>query len=341
MKTLITTLSCLVAFTSAYSHSSDFDSAQIYYQKGIDEITAKRYMVASTYLNKAVQFNPNYEEAYLKDAYVNLEMRKTDIAKTLFLKVYAINPNNTDAVKELMNLFYSYHQYDKAMEFATKCKTCDNEKIIALCNYELEDYGSAITGLQKVLAKNPTDAEANYTMARCYLEMQEELKAVPYYQKAVATDPSKTTWIYELGLIYYNNNDFSRAIEMFNKAADNGYPKSNDFNENLGYAYIYNGDFDKGEPLLLNILARKPGERDILRELADAFYKHKQYNKALSYCQKLMEIDMKDAKALYQAGLCFQKKGEKDKGQKMCDAAIELDPSLSSLKQKTTDFSGL
>ena len=33
-------------------------------------------------------------------------------------------------------------------------------------------------------------------------------------------------------------------------------------------------------------------------------------------------------------GLCYQKKGEKAKGQQLCDKAIEMDPSLASLKQK-------
>jgi len=332
-------MSCLVVFTSAYS--SDFDSSQIYYQKGIDELTARRYMVASAYLEKAVQLNPNYEDAYLKDAYVNLEMHRMDNAKALFLKVYEIDPNNVDAIKQLTTIFYNYHQYDKAMEFAKKINSCDNDRIIALCNYELEDYGNAETGLKKVLTKDPNDALVNYTLARCYLDMAEELKAIPYYQKAIAIDPANNSWMYELGLIYYNNGDFVHTIEMLNKAADNGYIKSNDFNENLGYAYIYNGNFDKGEPLLLNILSRKPGEKDILRDLADAFYKYKQYDKSLEYCQKLMEIDMKDAKALYQAGLCFQKKGQKDKGEKMCDAAIELDPSLASLKQKVDQGMGM
>jgi hypothetical protein len=32
--------------------------------------------------------------------------------------------------------------------------------------------------------------------------------------------------------------------------------------------------------------------------------------------------------------LCFQKKGQKDKGQAMCDKAIELDPSLNKMKHQ-------
>ena len=68
--------------------------------------------------------------------------------------------------------------------------------------------------------------------------------------------------------------------------------------------------------------------------MAQALYEQRQYDKSLTYCQKLMEIDDKDAKALYQAGLCFQKKGEKDRGQQMCDKAIQLDPSLENLRRK-------
>ena len=39
----------------------------------------------------------------------------------------------------------------------------------------------------------------------------------------------------------------------FQEAAEKGYIQSNDFKENLGYACIYSGEFDKGEALLLSI----------------------------------------------------------------------------------------
>ena len=133
---------------------------------------------------------------------------------------------------------------------------------------------------------------------------------------------------------YYNNDNYKNAVVSFNKAADNGFIRGNDFNENLGFAYIYSGEFEKGETLLNEIVARKPGDKELLRDISTAFYESKMYDKCLDYCQKLMEMDMKDGKALYQAGLCFQKMGQKDKGQAMCDQAIELDPSLAGKRQK-------
>jgi tetratricopeptide (TPR) repeat protein len=119
------------------------------------------------------------------------------------------------------------------------------------------------------------------------------------------------------------------------KAKDNGYPQSADFIENYGYANVFAGNFGEGEKLLLGLLEKKPNNKELLRDMAEAYYSNKLYDKSLDVCQKLMEMDMNDGKALYQAGLCFQKKGQKDKGQKMCDKAIEMDPSLANLRQKS------
>ena len=334
MKTIATLTIYLLAAGSLFSQVND--SAKVYYQKGLDEKNAHHFLVASKYFDKAVQFDPKFTAAYLENGYANIEMRKTDIAKAHFFKVYELDPSNTEAMKQLTDLYYSYRQFQKAIELASKCKNCDNAKrVIAMSNFQLEDYGNSVKGLTDVLAKNPADAEATYTLGRSYLEMEQYKQAIPYYSKAIQLDATKNVWMYELGLIYYNQNDFKNAAVFFGKAADAGYTQTNDFAENLGYAYIYSGEFEKGEKLLLGILAKKPGNKDILRDIAQAYYDHKMFDKSLEYCQKLMEMDSKDAKALYQAGLCFQKKGQKDKGQAMCDKAIEMDPSLASLRQKS------
>ena len=93
----------------------------------------------------------------------------------------------------------------------------------------------------------------------------------------------------------------------------------------INYAFfkpLPNGQVVAGDPYTDNLI------------LLGSQNQQKQYDKSLAYCQKLMELDAKDGKALYQAGLCFQKKGQKDRGQQMCDKAIEMDPSLTSLRRK-------
>jgi len=325
---------CLLVYSSAYSQNTD--SSEIYFQKGIEEKTAKRFLVASTWFDKAISANSKFKQAYIESGYVNIEMRKTDKAMLQFNKVLEIEPNNTVATKELMDLYYNYRMFGKAKEMANKCSSCLNsEKIKAMCSYHDEDYGAAVKGLTSYLSKNPGDAEATYTLARSYLDMEDYKNAVPNYNKAVLLDGEKNVWMYELGLLYYNQEDYKNAVVFFTKAAEKGYPQKSDFQENLGYAYMFSGQTEQGEKMLLDLLQKKPNNKDLLRDMAESFYNGKMYQKSLNYCQKLMEMDANDGKALYQAGLCFQKMGQKEKGQGMCDKAIEMDPSLNGLRQKS------
>lgn len=328
-------LSVILLAVSCPLFAQDGDSASFYFQKGTEEKNAKRYLVATKNFDKAIKFNPKYTAAYIENGYAHLEMRKTDAAITNFTKANELEPANNIAINELMNLYFNYRQYAKAVEYAHKCKDCANaEKVIAVSYFQQEDYGKAEKTLLALVGKNAGDAEINYTLGRCYLEMEQEKNAIFYYEKAVQIDTSKATWLHELALLCYTVNDYKKAVVYFNKAANNGFAQGNDFKENLGFSYLYAGDADNGEKVLLDVISRKPGNKDLYRDMAQAYFDTKAYDKSLEYCQKLMELDANDAKALYQAGMCFQKKGQKDRGQAMCDKAIQMDPSLSKMRKQ-------
>ncbi len=305
----------------------------------MDEKTEGRYQVAANSFEKAIELNPNYIDAYIENGRVNKAMKRTDVSKANFVKAFELDKNNESAIIELMEVYFNYRQFQEAVDIAKKCHSCgDRDRIIAMSYFQMEDYGNAEKILLTLVEKTPQDAEVTYTLARTYLEMGQEKRAIPYYSKAVSLNESKGSWSNELGLIYYNNSNFKEAVNAFNKAAANGINRTNDFNENLGFAYIYSGDVENGEKLINTIIARKPGNTELLRDVAQAFYDSKKYDKCLEYCQKLMEINMKDGQALYQAGLCFQKKGEVSRGQQMCDKAIELDPSLAGKRTKKMEM---
>ena len=333
MKKLLALLTVAAFAVSVSAQISD--SSQFYFQKGMEEKKAKHYLVASSHFTKAIELNPGFIDAYIENGYANNEMRKTDAAKADFTKALELDPQNETAVKELTNIYFNYRQYQNALDLAQKCKTCSNkERIIAMCYYHMEDYGKAEKLLLALVNKNPKDAEITYTLASNYLFMGLEPKAITWYENAVQLDNKKSKWFFELGLLYSNTNNYKKAVAAYTKAAELGFTRGNDFNENLGFAYVYSGDFANGEKLLTDLVSRRPGDKELIRDVAGAFFDSKNYDKALDYCQKLLEMDMKDGKALYQAGLCFQKKGMVERGMQMCDKAIELDPSLGGLKSK-------
>jgi tetratricopeptide (TPR) repeat protein len=311
------------------------DSADFYFGKGMESKKARIYLVASQAFEKAVGFDKRFAAAYFENALVLMEMKKNEAAIRNFTKAHEINPADKATIRQLMDLHYNYRQFTKAIEFANKCTDCPNSsRIIGMGFYRQEDYLKAEKYLMTAISKDPSDAEATYTLARSYVDMDLYTKAIPYYEKAVQLDKSKPLWQYELGLIHFNLTNYKASVASLNNALANGYKPGDDFNENLGYSSLYSGQYEKGEKLLMGIWMKKPGNTDLLRDMAEVLYQQKQYDRSLTYCQKLMEINMDDSRALYQAGLNFIKKGNKDKGQQMCDRAININPSLASLRRE-------
>jgi len=333
MKNIFTSIFLITA--APLMAQTNSDSADVYFKNGQTASAERKWLSANQHFEKAIQFNPQLADAYLANASALKEMRKITKAKENYEKLYELQPQHPEAIRELMEFNYNYRRFDDAIAFAKQCNNCPSaNRITGMSFYHQEDYGSAEKYLLVAIKKDPQDAEATYTLARTYLDMEEYKRAVPWYEKAVNLPAAKSSWMYELGLLYYNNNDYKNAVVSFEKAATNGYETKNDFNENLGFASLYAGEYEKGEKLLTAVLKRKPNNKTLIRDMSEIFYGQKQYDKSLEYCQMLMELDPNDGKALYQAGLNFQKKGQKDRGQQMCDKAIEMDPSLNSLRKK-------
>ena len=318
------------------------DSAQFYFKKGMDEKAARRYLVAAAYFDKSIKYDGKNVQTFIQNGQVDLEMRKIDAAAGNFSKAYSLDPSNPLVVKELTTLFFNNRQFQKAIDLAQKCNSCpDAERIIAMSYFNLEDYGKAITGLQKYFARKSDDSEVAYFLGKSYLEMEDFKKAIPWYQKAVTLDASKNVWMYELGLIFYTTNNFPEALKYFKMAEAAGYVRSNDFLENIGFSYLNTGDVENGLKNLQTVLSHKPKDKELLANISQAMYSSKKYDDALVYYQKLLELNPKDANALYMAGMTFQKKGQKERGQSMCDEAIKLDPSLAKNRQKRGENVGL
>jgi len=233
-------------------------------------------------------------------------------------------------------------QNDDVIQYATKLKQVDAaakvNAVIGKVYYEQDNYGDAIQYLTAAQKEEPANAEVPYMIARSYGDMLNYKQAIPFFEKAISLDTSKNNWLYELGLICYAMHDDKNALKYILLAGDKGYKKDNDYFENLGIAYLNIGNLDEGVKILNEILKKKPSDLNILNMVAEAYYYKGKFSDAMNYWDTILGYDKTNASALYMIGMCYQKKGEKDKGVRLCDKAIEMDPSLASLKQKKLDM---
>lgn len=283
---------------------------------------------------------------------ITIELANTYIAQNRYaegrekyLLADKLKPNEPLVVENLAELSFNLRKWDDAIRYAQKAQQMKVSKpmsfIIGKSYYEQENYGEAVKFLDIALKEEPARAEIPYIIGRSYLDMSNYKQSAIYFEKAVALDSSRVNWIYEAGLVFYAIPDYKKSLVYIELAGNKGYKKSNDYLENLGNAYINVNQFDKGIEVLKEVLKRKPSDQELIYQVAQAYYKAKKYQEAIDTWDMALGLDKTNARVLYMIGLSYQKKGDKQKGQQLCDKAIEMDPSLNSLRQKQDMGMGL
>jgi tetratricopeptide (TPR) repeat protein len=336
MKNSILFLCTIVLLQPIFAQSKD--SSAVYFQKGIKEKEARRFMVAFNNFQKSTQYDSNNVDAQRELGLVSLELRKYGNAEVAFTKVLSLQKDDTTAVINLANISFWTHQWKQAVLYGQKAIQLNAGKgwnyAIGKSFYQQEDYGQAFRYLQAASREDSTNSEIPYLIARSFVDMDNYKASVPFFKKAIGLDSTKTQWMYEFALVLATIPNDKMAIEYYLLAADKGYKIDNDYYENLADSYIAMGQGEKAIDLMLKVLDKKPADPVLLYGIADAYYHMKKYKEAIDYWDKILYYDNENARALYMIGMAYQKKGDTDKGRFLCDKAIAMDPSLKNLKQE-------
>jgi tetratricopeptide (TPR) repeat protein len=326
---------------SAVTAISGTDSADHFLQKGLLEKQNGRRLESLKNFERAEKYDAGNKTITAELASAYYDLRKYHKALEMYKKLVTLGEENAVIYKQLMTLSFQLKQGEDVLLYADKLKAADaSEKVlyyVGRVHYDMENYGDAIKYLTGAEKEDPANAEIPYLIAHSYADMFNYKLAAPYFKKAIELKPTEAYWIYELSLICYAMHNDKDALKYMLEAGEKGLRKDNDYLENLAIAYLNVGELDKGIEMLNEILKRKPSDLNILNMVAETYYGKGKYDLAMEYWDKMLEYDKENAPALYMIGMCYQKKGGKEnieKGTRLCDKAIEMDPSLAGLKQK-------
>lgn len=335
----------ILFFCAIKAQAQPSDSAQYYFNRGIEEKTARRFREAEKNFLKAYNFNAKDFQILTEWATVLQEQNRYAEAREKWLLADAINPGQPAVVEKLAELSFNLRKYEDAITYARKMQQMkigkDVHFLLAKSYYELENYGEALKYCELAYKENEKDPMIPYIGARCYMEMNNYKKSAGCYEQALALDSSKATWMYEAGLIYYAIPNHDKALFWIKRAGEKGYKKSDEYLSNLASAYLNAGQHQQGIDLMTEQLKKRPEDQEIMYNIAQAYYNIKKYDDAITYWDKALGVDKQNASALYMIGMSYQKKGDTEKGKALCDRAIQMDPSLNKLKQERKMPGGL
>lgn len=340
MKT-IHTLLLLIAVPLA-SIAQNRDSSQLYVQKADAARQERRVQQALNWYEKAIAFDTTHVHALKRMGEFAMEIRNYRQAILAYTRWNQLEPDNEETYRQLAEVNFTLGRYKDALSFAEKWEKRHRDKplhfLSGMCFYYLENYPYAINRLLYAAETDSTNATLFYTLGRSYVEMERYKQAIPYYKKAADLDTKNARYVYEMGMVFYSIPDDKNAIAMFELAAQRGWVQNADYFENLAYSYMNVGNYPRAVELLQQSLDKRPYSVAVTYTLAEAQYKSGKFQDAIDNWDKVLQLDAKNARSLYMIGMSYQKMGQKEKGMALCDKAIEMDPTLSNLKQKKMDM---
>ncbi len=203
----------------------------------------------------------------------------------------------------------------------------------------------AIQELTYALKLDPNFLSAVDRLARIFQKEGMNQKAIQYYHKLARHEPSSGLFGM-IGMLYFQQKDYPLAIDYFQKAynldSNNTAIKNNSLTAYHLWAsdLIKNGNPNDAISILNQALVRFPSSRVIYYDLGVAYDYKKEYEKAIEYYKKSLELEPSFEPAKKDIATCLNNIGAEQiqnknfpKGIEFCRQALLWDPSCWQAKK--------
>ncbi len=184
--------------------------------------------------------------------------------------------------------------------------------LLKLSEFQLivKQHGDALITLDKILQRDPQNAEAFYMAGRVALDKGDTTAAIASLQKSVKLDATNdNAWMF-LGRIFTNRNN-PLALQYFDNVLrlDSTNLEAREFK---GVFYKRRGEFEKAFGVYRNIIAQNPDYSNAWFDMATIYLELDSLPKAYDHFNIAVKTDPLFVKAYYYRGLCAELQGNTD-----------------------------
>ncbi len=267
-----------------------------YYGRGLIYLEKKEYKKAKKDFKRVVEANPNDYKGYFYLGKIDAALKNYRNAKKQFDKATSINPDDPDIYFELGNIWFSRNKFQESIPPYKKCIQLDPENYNARQKlgesyYRNQVYYSAINEFETIIESKPTDPIANFMLG------------ITVYKQAVLNDLIEAF----LELLQPDSN------KKKNKPASNKSIRDELYNKMVRC-------FD-------NAQKAKPNFLEATFNLALTYQELEQYDNALNFYKKTLEIDPILIKAHIKLANTLESLGQKEKALQKYKEVIGIDPA--------------
>ena len=171
-----------------------------------------------------------------------------------------------------------------------------------------EEYEKALNSYQELIRQKIKHPTIQFNAGLALLKMNRPEEAVPHLEKAVEQQPGSAFWHLTLGRAYYKAKRLKRALRSF-RASVNINPNQPEAHNEMGMVFWGLNSFYFADAAFQQAYQLDNQYVDALNNLISSNMLFKQYDQAITYINRLLEIDPKNdnAQQLLTAAQRFQK----------------------------------
>ncbi len=228
-------------------------------------------------------------------------------------KVVNLQPSNLEAWILLADVYNRQRDYGNAVSAFNKVIELDPNNAAAYAGLgdiqiRMQKPQEAARNLEKALSLNPAANEAKMFLGNAYEDAREWVKAADAYEKYLATNPPNAWTIYQrLGMCRLEVEQFDQAAAALSEALK-AQPQDQSIAYKLAQAYERGGKLAEAEDTYLKLAAMSPKDAaNYDGAVFNMYDKAGNTSKAIEAAKRMIELNPKDEKFLYNLGYTYTK----------------------------------
>jgi len=247
-------------------------------------------------LNRLLELEPDHEQGLLERARAYAALNNTEAAIVDYQRILVLDPDNRLAHRELTILLCNLQRFKDAAPHAEQGKQDRDTDITFLeavgqIKYHGDELGEAKRYFQDALKIDPYRHETIIHLADTLYKMKRYMQAIDYYEQLREQRDDDTALLLKLGICYVIVRKMEEASQLFDQVVQ------------LDEKNISN-----------------------LETIADSYFDHGAYREAISYYNRIVNLDYDHYKAFYHCGLAHKQLEEYNIALIKLQAALELKP---------------
>ena len=307
-----------------------FSLMRAYQQAGRNEDAIK---TAEEYIKE----NPSQAQSYATAASLYNNLKDYDKAIQMYRKAIELEENTDNQANYLMQIGQIYAQqkkYEEAEKAYEEAKTkSDQEWVQQNANSQInqlyQQMGKTDELTNKYEAKlkeEPKNLELLKQLAEIYSQNRQYEKCIELYKKALEIKPEDRNLLSKLASAYQNAKQYEKAITLYEELIAKFPENKQSYLSSLMYAYQQAGRNEDAIKTAEEYIKENPSQAHTYTTAANLYNNLKDYDKAIQFYRKAIEIEPTNINAMEQLAHTYQNAKKYDEAMEIIKKLIEKSP---------------